>query len=95
MNKHSRFPLAFIILVALLAVYVSHELTLFAAPSSASLRVVASRRRVHPGETIEFKLELIDSQGRSHRIPRSSRPPQLVLADSQGKTIGTHNFRFG
>ena len=92
MNRHLKFSF---IALALLAVYILQETALFAAPSSSTLRLVVSRRQVKPGETVEFKLELIDARGKSQRIPRSSRPPQLVLADADGRPVATHNFAFG
>ena len=95
MNRHSGFTLACIVVVALVAVYVGYELAAFAASSSSTANLTISRRRVHPGETVEFGLKLVDSQGRSKSFPRSGRPPQLVLEDAQGQNIGTYNFRFG
>ena len=95
MNGHSRFYLACIVVLLLLAAHIGHELTSFAASPSSTVRVVPSRCRVNPGQTIEFNLELTDSQGNSRPIPRSERPPQLLLYDSQEQQIGTYNFRFG
>ena len=95
MNRDSGFPIVALIVVALSAVYIGHELVSFAAAPSATVQLVASRTRVQPGETVEFGLKLVDSNGRSQSIPRSGRPPQLVLEDSQGRNIGKYNFRFG
>ena len=95
MAAHVRFRLACIIVIALLAAHIGCELTAFAASSSPTANLTISRRRVNPGETVQFGLQLTDSQGRSTPFPRSSRAPQLVLTDSQGQTIGTYTFRFG
>ena len=95
MNGHSRFTLGFVIILALLAVYLGCELVSFAAAPSGTVQLVVSRPRVRPGQTVEFGLKLTDSQGRSKPFPRSSRPPQLVLTDSQGQTLGKYTFSFG
>lgn len=95
MNGHTKFCRACIIVMALLVAYIGYELAAFAASSSPTANLTISRRRVNPGQTVEFGLQLTDSQGRSKPFPRSSRPPQLVLTDSQGKTIGKYTFRFG
>ena len=95
MNKHSRFTFAAAFLLVLLAVYVVCELTALAAPSSATVQLVASSTRVKPGETVQFSLKLVDSNGRTQSIPSSGSPPQLVLEDSQGREIGVYSFRFG
>ena len=61
-------------------------------------RIVPSRRRARPGEIVSFKLELVDSNGQSQRIPASARsghPPRMTLHDSQGEQIGTYSFRYG
>ena len=60
--------------------------------------IVPSRRRARPGEIVSFKLELVDSNGRSQKIPasaRSGQPPRMTLHDSEGKQIGTYSFRYG
>ena len=95
MNGHTRFCRCCIIVIALLVAYIGCELAAFAASSSPTANITISRRRVNPGETVQFGLQLTDSQGRSKPFPRSSRPPQLVLTDSQGGTIGKFSFRFG
>jgi len=95
MNKHSSFSFAAVFLLVLLAVYVVCELTALAAASSATVQLVASPTRVKPGQTVEFSLKLVDSRGRTQSIPRSGRPPQLVLEDPQGRNIGKYSFRFG
>ena len=95
MNKHSGFSLAALFVIALLAIYVGRELTALAAPSSATVQLVASSTRVKPGETVQFSLKLVDSNGRTQSIPSSGSPPQLVLEDSQGREIGVYSFRFG
>ena len=95
MNGHTRFCRCCIIVIALLVAYIGYELAAFAASSSPTVNVTISRRRVNPGETVEFGLKLTDSQGRSQTIPRTSSPPQLVLTDSQGRTIGKYTFSFG
>ena len=95
MNGHTKFRRACIMVMALLVAYIGYELAAFAASSSPTANLTISRRHVSPGETVEFGLKLTDSQGRSQLFPRSSRPPQLVLTDSQGRTIGKYTFSFG
>ena len=95
MNGHTKFCRACIIVMALLVAYIGYELAAFAASSSPTANLTISRRRVNPGQTVQFGLQLTDSRGRSKPFPRSSRPPKLVLTNSQGQTIGTYTFRFG
>ncbi len=61
--------------------------------------IIASRSRVQPGGVVEFKFELIDSEGKAQSVPQLARSkgltPRLALYDSQGQEIGTYSFRFG
>ena len=62
-------------------------------------RIIASRGRVQPGGIVDFKFELIDSEGRAQSVVGLTRhsglTPQLALYDSQGQEIGTYSFQFG
>ena len=83
----------------LLACLVVSEMSAAAVDRPLTAKIITSRRRVHPGGVVEFKFELTDSKGQSHRVPHSGRSggsaPRLALYDSQGQEIGTYNFRFG
>ena len=98
MNRHSRACLRSAVILALLLTYLGQETVALAAEGPFTARIVLSRRRVHPGETVKFGLELIDSEGQSQRIPDSARPgqpPQITLYNSQGQQIGTYSLRYG
>ncbi len=111
MSRYSSVWLGLGIVVVIAVAYLVYEV---ARPGSAerqgvesikrtekgqfTAQIVASRRRTRPGEIVSFKLELVDSNGRSQRIPasaRSGQPPRMTLHDSQGKQIGTYSFRYG
>ena len=100
MNIHRNICLgslvaAGIVLVCLLA----SEMPAAVADGPITAKIITSRHRVQPGGLIEFKFELINSEGKSHPIPRSRSSsgsnPKLALYDSQGQEIGIYNFQFG
>ena len=111
MSKHSIAWLGAGIVVVIVIAYLVYEV---GRPKSAerqdvkgikrtekgqlTARIVPSRRRARPGDIVSFRLELLDSNGRSQRIPvsaRSGQPPRITLYDPQGRQIGTYSFRYG
>ena len=100
MNKHRNICLGSLVAAGIVLVcLVVSEMAAAAADGPFTAKIITSRRRVHPGGVVEFKFELMDSKGQSHRVPRSGRSrgsePRLALYDSQGQEIGTYSFRFG
>ena len=69
MNKHSKVCFRAAVILALLLTCLGQEMVAFAAEPALTARIILSRRRVHPGETVEFGLELVDSRGQSQQIP--------------------------
>ena len=100
MNSHRSISLGFLAVAGIVLVWlVITEIPAAAADGPFTAKIITSRNRVQPGGLVEFKFELINSEGKAHPIPRSGRSggssPRLALYDSQGQEIGTYNFRFG
>ena len=100
MNSHRSIGLGFLVVAGVvLAWLMMNETTAAAAEGPFTAKIIASRNRVQPGGVVDFKFELIDSNGKTQPIPRSGRSgestPQLALYDSEGQEIGTYSFRFG
>ncbi len=101
MNRHHSICLGFLVaaVTALVCLAVVSEMAAATADGPITAKIITSRLRVQPGGLIEFKFELINSEGKPHPIPRSRSSsgsnPKLALYDSQGQEIGIYNFRFG
>ena len=100
MHSHRSIRLGFLVVAGIvLAWLMMNERASAAADGPLTAKIMASRNRVQPGGVVEFKFELIDSNGKLQPIPRSGRSsestPRFALYDSQGQEIGTYNFRFG
>ena len=100
MNRNRAVCLGFLVMAGSMSIFLA-----LIAKSEAVVdrtikaKIIVSRHRASPGDVVEFKFQLIDANGRSKPIPRSSRSskssPRLALYDSEGREIGIYSFRFG
>ena len=98
MRERAKILLVIGVVTALAVIYFLYDQNGFVANRPLTARIIPSRTRIRAGEVVDFRLDLVDDRGRTHRIPsraRSGQPPQVRLLDSGGTEIGTYKLRYG